>query len=61
MDLKEMSEKLVEINVEQAGLLLKAQLLINDILSLTETQSSINDTLDQSITFVMNRNDKELN
>jgi len=61
MDLKEMSEKLVEINVEQAGLLLEAQLLINDILSLTETQSSINDRLDQSVMFLMNRNDKELN
>lgn len=61
MDLKELSEKLVEVNVEQAGLLLKAQLLINDILLLTETQSNTNDRLDQSITFVMNRNDKELN
>ena len=61
MDLKEMSEKLVEVNVEQAGLLLKAQLLINDILLLTETQSNTNDRLDQSITFVMNRNDKEIN
>ncbi len=61
MDLKEMSEKLVEVNVEQAGLLLKAQLLINDILLLTKTQPNINDRLDQSITFVMNRNDKEIN
>jgi len=61
MDLKELSEKLVEINLEQAGLLLQSQLLINDILLLVETQSNTNDRLDTSIQFVMNRNDKEMN
>jgi len=61
MDLKELNDELVEINLEQAGLLLQSQLLINDILLLVETQSNTNDRLDTSIQFVMNRNDKEMN
>jgi len=61
MDLKEMNDELVEINLEQAGLLLQSQLLINDILLLVETQSNTNDRLDTSIQYLMNRNDKELN
>lgn len=61
MDLKEMKDGLVEVNMTQEGLLLQVGMLINDILLLTEKQSNINDRLDQSITFVMNRNDKEIN
>jgi len=56
-----MNDELVEINLEQAGLLLQSQLLINDILLLVETQSNTNDRLDTSIQYLMNRNDKELN
>lgn len=61
MDLKEMNDELVEINVMLLGLSLQVDMLMNDIEQLRGTMSNTNDRLDQSIQFVMNRNDKELN
>ena len=61
MDLKEMNDELVEINVMLLGLSLQVDMLMNDIELLKEMMSGASNTLDQSITFVMNRNDKELN
>ena len=61
MDLKEMNDELVEINVMLLGLSLQVDMLMNEIELLKGMMSGASNTLDQSITFVMNRNDKEIN
>lgn len=61
MDLREINDELVELNVMLLGLSLQVDMLMNDIELLKGMMSGASNTLDQSITFVMNRNDKEIN
>jgi len=61
MDLKEMNDELVEVNIMLLGLSLQVDMLMNEIELLKGMMSGASNTLDQSVQFVMNRNDKEIN
>lgn len=61
MTLEEINNELVEVNVMLLGLSIQVDILMNEIEHLRGMMSGASNTLDQSVQYLMNRNDSEVN